>query len=173
MKKINKLIFIIITALSLIALLSCAIVDRAINGELSWSIIPISSIIFSYLIAIPFICIKNNKILYTLIVLSILIIPYMNILNIFINSEMFLELSIKASIIGTVYLWSLFLLFKFVKDKLLATAISFLIAIIPFLLINSMIPNNSIDIWSIISLIMLIFTSMSCFVFDYLIKKNC
>ena len=171
MKKTNRIVFTIVTLLSLIAIFTCAIVDKVINGSLTWSIIPISSIIFSYLIFMPFICMKNNKILFSLIILSVLTIPYMYVLNIFINDEMFLELSTKASVIGIIYLWVLFILFKMLNDKLLMTAIAFLIAVIPFLLINNMIPNNAFDIWSLISLIMLVFTSISCLVFDYLIRR--
>lgn len=170
MNKTNKIIFSIISSVFLIAIFTCLIVDKAISGTLSWSIIPIASIIFVYLLIIPFIYLKKNKVLFSLILLTLLIIPYMYVLNVFINSDTFLDLSIKASIVGLIYFWILFVLFKVLKNKLLVTAIAFLLAVPTYLFINSMVPGSYIDVWSIISLGMLLFTSISCFIFDYLIK---
>ena len=51
----NTTISILVTALSLIAILVCIICDLAIFGKFTWSIITTSSIIFFWLVLIPMI----------------------------------------------------------------------------------------------------------------------
>ena len=56
----NKLYFIIFTTICLIALIICAICDLAISKALTWSLITISAITFTWLILLPSMVFKKK-----------------------------------------------------------------------------------------------------------------
>ncbi len=88
--------------------------------------------------------------------LSIFITPFLYVLNsIMKTNNMILPIGIRISIIGIVFLWCIFLIFKTLKTrKLLATAISLLMVIPSQILINftlsKMITEPLVDIWDIL-----------------------
>lgn len=110
--------------LLLVGIAVCAICDMAISHTFTWSLYPISSIIFAWLVFIPIIRFREKGICGSLIACSIFIAPYLYILNKLIGtSNLFLPISIRMAFIGVVYLWLVFILFKTLKArKLLATA---------------------------------------------------
>jgi len=173
----NHIISIICSILFITAILVCTICDVAINKRFTWSLYPISSIVFTWLVTFPTITFGKKGILYSLIILSISIFPFLLILNILIDKTIpvFLIGSIM-SVISLVLIWAMYFIFKYLHNKLyLAFAIAtasliptyFIIEIALHFLIN----EPLIDIWDILSLSILVIISVVLFVVDYFRRK--
>ena len=129
MKK-NVIISIIFSSVLLIGLIVCAICDIAISGNLTWSLIPISSIIFTWVISFPIIILGKKGVLGSLISLSIFVIPYLYILSDLINAKAVVSLGAIMALIAIVYIWLIFGIFNRLKErKLFAGGITFLLSI--------------------------------------------
>ena len=173
----NMIILIVFSITLLIGLLVCAICDIAISGDLTWSLIPISSIIFTWVVSFPFIILGRKGIRGSLISVSIFIIPYLYILKDIIKVNAIFSVGSIMAIISIVYLWLLFMIFNRLRErKSVATGITFLLSI-PFMLIiniilSTMISEPIIDVWDILSAFILLVFAVTFFVYDYAKNKG-
>ena len=173
----NMIILIVFSITLLIGLLVCAICDIAISGDLTWSLIPISSIIFTWVVSFPFIILGRKGISGSLISVSIFIIPYLYILKDIIKVNAIFSVGSIMAIISIVYLWLLFMIFNRLRErKSVATGITFLLSI-PFMLIiniilSTMISEPIIDVWDILSAFILLVFAVTFFVYDYAKNKG-
>lgn len=155
----------------------CAICDMAISHSLTWSLYPISSIIFAWLVFAPIIRYWGKGICGSLTTCSIFIVPFLYILDKLIgNSSLFLPIGIRMSVIGVVYLWILFLLFKRLKErKFLAAAISLLLVIpvdiLIYLTLSKMI-SSTFNVWHIAGFFIIILTACAFFILDFTAKRK-
>lgn len=173
----NRIILIIVSLLLFIGAVVCAICDLAISKTLTWSLIPISSIVFVWIILFPIISFGKKGICGSLIVLSISIIPYLYIVNSLIeNNEMIFTIGSKMALIGIIYLWCIFALFKILKRRYRSLGISLLLTIPFCILINfilsKIIAEPIIDIWDIFTIIILIILSCIFLIIDSKKQKN-
>lgn len=173
----NVIISIIFSITLLIGIIVCSICDIAITGNLTWSLIPISSIIFAWIIALPITILGRNGITGSLISVSIFIIPYLYILSKLVKVKAVFSVGAIMAIITVIFFWLLFLLFNRLKArKLFAAGITFLIAI-PFILIinitlSRMISEPILDVWDILSVFILLIFAFMFFVYDYAKTKG-
>lgn len=162
----------------LLGITVCGIVDMAITGTFTWSLFPISSIVFTWLVFFPVIKFSNKGILGSIAALSVLIIPFLYVLNNLIKTNnMILPIGIRMSIIGVAFSWCIFAIFKILKTrKLLAAAISLLIVIPLQFLINfilsKMISEPIIDIWDILNFSIVAILVTVLFIWDSYTLKN-
>lgn len=162
----------------LLGIIVCGIVDMAMTGTFTWSLFPISSIVFTWLVFFPVIKFSNKGILSSMAVLSVLIIPFLYVLNNLIKTNnMILPVGIRMSIIGVAFLWCIFAIFKILKTrKLLAAAISLLIVIPLEILINfilsKIISEPIIDIWDILNFSIVAILAAVLFIWDSYTLKN-
>ena len=150
----NVVISIIFSTTLLIGLIVCAICDIAISGSLTWSLIPISSIIFAWVISFPVMILGKKGFLGGLISISIFMIPYLYILSNLINVKAVFSIGAIMSLISIVYIWILFGIFNRLKmRKLFATGLIFLSSIPFMILVNvilsRLISEPIIDVWDI------------------------
>lgn len=176
MKK-NVIISIIFSAILLIGLMVCTICDVAISGNLTWSLIPISSIIFTWVVSFPIIILGKKGILGSLMSISIFIIPYLYILSSLIKAKAVFSIGAIMALISIMYMWFIFWIFNRLKiRKLFATGITFLLSIPYMLLINvilsRMISEPIVDVWDILSIFILLIFSFVFFVWDYAKNKG-
>lgn len=176
MKK-NVIISIIFSAILLIGLMVCTICDVAISGNLTWSLIPISSIIFTWVVSFPIIILGKKGILGSLMSISIFIIPYLYILSSLIKAKAVFSIGAIMALISIMYMWFIFWIFSRLKiRKLFATGITFLLSIPYMLLINvilsRMISEPIVDVWDILSIFILLIFSFVFFVWDYAKNKG-
>ncbi len=162
----------------LLGIMVCGIVDMAITGTFTWSLFPISSIIFAWLVFFPVIKFRRKGTLISFVMLSIFIIPFLYVLNSIIKTNnMILPVGIRMAIIGVVFLWCIFAIFKILKTrKLLATAIS-LLTVIPLqfainFILSRMISEPIIDIWDILNFSIVAILAVVFFVLDSCTLKN-
>jgi len=162
----------------LLGMLICAIVDIAISGTLSWSLIPISACVLVGLVFIPVIKYGALGITVSLIMLSVLIVPFLFILSLFVDSnELLLPIGIRMSIVSIICLWSVFAIFKIMKArKLIAAAISLLLTIPVSLIINfilsGFIDQPLLDIWDVLTFSIIIVLAFILFGIDYTLQKR-
>ncbi len=153
-KSIEK---IVITVSCLLSIFICMLCDTAISGTFTWSLYPITSVLFAWLIIIPLFQFEKNRVCISLVSLSVFIIPFLFILNKIISGTKFLLLiGIPVSLIALAYMWGIFFLFSIKKAaKWNMAAISIILGIPINLLINyivaKLINQPIIDVWNILS----------------------
>lgn len=155
-----------------IAFIICVICDYSITQKLTWSLYPISSMIFSWTIIFPLIRVRKGGIMISLISLSLFIIPFLYVIDRLVKtSKYILPMGIQVSVISICFLWITYGLFKFLrKRRLLALGVALVLGSITCLLINAVVSKillePIIDIWDIVSCICLLSAGFCCFYKD-------
>lgn len=176
LRNVTRIGFTIFTIAALLSIGICLICDITINGNLSWSLIVFSSIIFGWLLTLPFFQFKKNIIRNTLIVLSLLILPYLFLLGVFIGHSLIYNLGAAIAGISLAALWCIYAVcLKLRNKKLSAIGLSFLILIpcsfsinlvIPTFIKESVVQNNSL------SYAFTLLLAICCFVAEYILSRK-
>ena len=174
---VKQVVSIIFSVTLLIGIMVCAICDIATSGDITWSLIPISSIIFTWVVSFPFMILEKKGIVWSLLSLSIFVIPYLYILSDLVNVKNVFFIGTVMAIISIIYFWLIFLIFQRLRDrKLIGFGITFLLSIPVTLIINitisKMISEPILDIWDILSAFILLIVSFTFFVCDYAKNKG-
>ena len=172
----KAIISIIYTIAMVIGILVCCICDIAISGTLTWSLIVLSSVLLTWIAAFPVILLGKKGVLVAMVAISILIVPFMYLLSILIKVNAVFSIGAIMSIISLVFLWIIYILYYRLKErKLLATGLTFILAIPFALLINitlsKMIDAPAIDVWDILSLFILLIIAVAFIIGDYARKR--
>ncbi len=177
MKK-NVMISILYSGTFLTGIMVCLICNLAISGNLTWSLIPISSIVFAWVISFPSIILGKRGIIVSLISLSVFIIPYLFLLSSLIKVKEVFSIGAGMAVVSIVFLWIIAAVFNRIGKtrKLIALGITFLLAI-PFLftingILSNMIAEPILDIWDMLSIVLLLISAFISFLCDYAKKKG-
>ncbi|MBY0123781.1 hypothetical protein [Bacillus sp. S/N-304-OC-R1] len=174
--------FIIKTVISLtcfLGILICIICNLSVKGKLTWSLYPITSILFLWLIIIPLFQFKRNKVRKALVSLSIFIIPFLLILNHIIGgTKLMLPIGIPISLIGIFYMWMIYFLFLTMKTgKWITVSVSIMLGIPVGIIVSAMISkfinHPIIDTWDILSYGIMIMISIITFFIGRTRKHLC
>lgn len=172
MKK-NVIISILFSVTLLVGVMVCFICNIAISGSLTWSLIPISSIAFVWVILFPSIILGKKGIIVGLISLSTFIIPYLFLLSNLIKSKDVFSIGAVMAVASIVFLWIIAAVFYCIgrNKKLIALGIVFLLAI-PFVfiinaLLSQMIAEPIFDVWEMLSVFILLVLAFASFIIDY------
>ena len=173
----NAVISIVYTVTMVIGILVCCICDIAISGALTWSRITHSSIMFTWIATFPAILLGKKGVLISMVTMSVLIVPFMYILSVLIKSNEVFRIGSVMSVITLIFLWILYFLFYRMKErKMLATGITFLVAIPFTFLINTvlskLIGEPPVDMWDILSVFILLVLAVAFLITDYARKKG-
>jgi len=96
----------------------CLIVDSAINRQVSWSIFPLMSIAFGFLVLSPLL-LKKHGLLISMGAASLLAAPYLYLMNLITpGGDWFRPVGLPCAVIGIIALWVFYCLFRFVKINL-------------------------------------------------------
>ena len=174
----NKIWEIIFGVVLLVGIIVCTMCDIAISGAFTWSLVPISSIIFGWVALFPIIKLGKKGIIPSFIVLSICISLYLYVLSTIIkDNNLILSIGSRMSIISIIYLVCIFGIFKiFKKRKYGAISLSFLIGIPICGIINyylsEMFRQPLFDIWDILSMLTLLILSVIFFILSLRSEKR-
>lgn len=165
-----KIIAIAYSATLLIAVMVCLICNLAISGSLTWSLIPVSSIVFAWVVFFPGILSGKKGLLFSLIALSLFILPYLFLLSHLINIHEIFTIGSAMALISLAFLWitaAVFLRLGKTK-KSAAFGITFLAAI-PLIFIynftlSKMISEPIFDIWDMLTVFLLLIAAFASFV---------
>lgn len=171
----NEVISIIFTAMMLIGIAACFICDVATAGNLTWSLIPIGSIIFAWVICFPSLILGKKGIAVSLIALSIFTFPYLWLLRSILNvQEVFSVGSVVIALVSIVFMWIVYALFRR-QRMLVALGVAFLLLIPLSVAVNAilskMMGEPMLDVWDLLTAFTLLVAAFVCFVCDYA-KKN-
>lgn len=167
----RKIIGFIYTGIMILGAIICLICNFAINGFFSWSLIPLSSIIFVWLMTIPLILMGRKGIVRGLIICSILIIPYLYVLSEIIDIRGVFTYGAVYGLLSVSYIWCVYFIFKrFSKRMVLAIAYTLIMTIVLKIAIDvatsKMFNVPMIDAWNILSLGVLLILTLGLFLLD-------
>lgn len=157
----NKVIILALSTITIIASLVCGIIDLATHGSFTWSLIPISSLIFVWITLFPILSFGKQGICGSLIALSVTIIPFLCILDALIDTNhMIMTIGARTALISIIYLWCIYSSSRILIRPFRTISAALLLAI-PFcfvinLSISRIVKMPIIDIWDIISSIILL-----------------
>lgn len=173
----NMIIFILFSVTLLVGIMVCLICNIAISGNLTWSLIPVSSIVFAWVISFPSILLGKRGIIVSVILLSVFIIPYLILLSSLIKVKEVFSVGAVMAVCSIAFLWIIVASFSRMgkEKKLIALGITFLSAI-PFVLIvnvvlSKMIAESIFDVWDMLTIFILLILAFVSFICDYA-KKN-
>lgn len=164
---------IILSSISLLGIIVCTICNFAITGKLTWALFPISSIAFVWIIVIPMLVFINRGLFISLVLFSLLIIPFLFLLEEIIGiSGLIMPIGIRISAIGIIYLWVTYILFIKTKLKRYISATISVIILIPLgfwinAILSNLIGEPIIDIWDVLLYSILIVLAILIFAFGY------
>lgn len=174
----NIIISILFSVTFLIGIMICLVCNIAISGNLTWSLIPISSIIFTWAISFPSVILGKKGIVVSLISLSVFIVPYLLLLSSLIKVKEVFSIGAVMAVVSIIFFWLIFAVFTRIgKDrKLFALGTVFLLAI-PFMFIiniilSKMIAEPIFDIWDMLSAFVLLIFAFILYICDYAKKKG-
>lgn len=174
----NVIISILFSITLLIGIMVCLICNIAISGGLTWSLIPISSIVFAWIISFPGIILGKKGVIVSLLSLSIFIVPYLFLLSRFIKAEAVFSVGAAAAVPSILFLWIIAAVFYRIgkERKAVAFGITFLSAV-PFVIIvnvilSKMIGEPILDIWDMLSVFILLIMAFVFFICDCAKKKG-
>lgn len=170
----KRIILTIVSAIALVGGCICLICDYFTSDKLSWSLIVIASIVAAWFMLIPSLTARTKIVLKTLFVVSIIPIPLLAILSLFLKKSVVFTLGIGITLIALAAIWAIYGIFrKFKKNLWRAFGFALLILIpVPIVIIHVsayFLPQIQFDFTSDIfnSGITLAF-SLMCFGVDYL-----
>ncbi len=172
----NVIISILFSATLLIGIMVCLICNIAISGNLTWSLIPVSSIVFTWVISFPSIILGKRGIIVSLISLSVFIVPYLFLLGSLLKAKEVFSVGAVMAVVSILFLWIIVAVFKRIERKLVALGTTFLSAI-PFMIIanvilSKMIEELVLDVWDMMSIFILLILAFVSFICDYAKKKG-
>lgn len=179
-KNIKILCAVSITIAFIFGIIACSICDWAINNNFTWSLFPISSIVYAWFLVIPVTLMGKKGIVPSIVFLSILTIPFLLILDKLIKlndlavNDLIVPIGVKTSIVSIIYIWIVYFLFHIYRTKkFLAVSLTCLITVPATFLINLIVDyytRKSIhDVWNIFNYLIFIVLAV---VFEYINIKR-
>lgn len=151
---------IVVSSLFLIAIIVCLICDVAIHNMFTWSLLAVASILFVWSILFPIMKLGRNGISWSLLVFTILLLPFLYILEKLVLVPNLFLMGACISLVSLWYIWSIYFLFRvLVKRAFMVVGIAFLLAIPLELFIHIILVRfsieNGLSSWDYLSLILL------------------
>jgi transcriptional regulator with XRE-family HTH domain len=169
---------LVVSAISLIAIIICIICNYAIEGGLSWAWYPISSIIFVLMVTMPILLSSKKRIILSITVFSVLIIPFLLAIDKITGLDgLLMPIGLRISLIAILYIWFVYFLFHNNKlCKYVSFAIT-LFASLPFawginMIISGFIGQPVTDIWDVLSYSILAVIGILIFLVGYIKNKS-
>lgn len=174
----NEVISLVFSATLLIGIMVCLICNIAISGNLTWSLIPVSSIVFAWVISFPSIILGKRGVIVSLISLSVFIVPYLFLLSSLIKTKEVFSIGTVMAVTSIIFLWIIVAVFNRIgkEKKLVALGITFLLAIPLVIIVNvilsKMIGQPIFDVWDMLSVFIFLILAFVSFICDYAKKKG-
>ena len=124
---------VLFSMLFLTGIMICLICNLAVSGRLTWSPIPVSSIIFAWLVLLPGTLFGKKGIVMSCASLSVFLIPYLFLLSRLVEVKQVFSVGVRIGAVSVLFLWVMVIIFGRVRRKPAALGIAFLTAV-PFVL---------------------------------------
>ena len=155
----------------LVGIAICVICDLASSGALTWSLYPISSVIFVWAAFFPIIILQRKGALISLCSVTLLLLPFIWVLSRLTDVGMVFGAGWRISVAVIAYLWVAYgIVYIWRKRKLFAAGIAILGGIILCIVINLIISDLFVasvaDLWNIIAYVIMGMLAVGCLVYD-------
>jgi len=105
-----------LTVVFLAAMFVCALCDLLLTDRFTWSIYPITSMAFAWLVLVPLLRFQRHRVLAGLVSVTIFILPFLFvILRQAGVAQFYWNLAVPAAITGLAYLWALCITIVYMK----------------------------------------------------------
>lgn len=161
----------IFSAVMLLGIAVCVICDLGSSGALTWSLFPISSVIFAWAAVFPIIAFQRKGVLISLCSFTALLIPFIWVISRLTGVGMVFSAGWRISAAVIVYLWAVYGIFGiWSKRKHLAAGSSLIGAILLCITINLIVSDlfseHPVDIWDILAYGAMGISAAVCFACD-------
>lgn len=175
-RNMPRIVMFSFLALGLAGIITTSIVDFALNSRFTWSLLPISAIIFSWLCIMPLFSFRKRSVDIALLSTSAFLFPFLNIICKLTDGDWFSPVAIPMSISGVIILWLIRVVFGTKLNMWNKLAISVLIGaigniVIAFML-GTILSDGGFDIWNLMSVAILVVTAIILFIIGRTIKSN-
>lgn len=176
--KTGQFIAILFSVALLIGITVCLICNIAISGSLTWSMIPVSSMIYAWVIAFPAIILGRRGIFSSLVSLSVFTVPYLFVLSRLTGVNGVFSIGTAAAFVSILFLWIVAAICKHIgkSGRLTAAGITFLSAIPFVFVINAilakLIAEPLFDVWDALTVFILLILAFGCLLGDYAKKRG-
>ncbi len=106
-KPVHKKMAMVFSLLCAVGIIACMLVDLATSGALTWSMIPSLSTLFGWLVFLPVIYCGIRGIIKSLVVCTLLTLPFMFGLAHLLNNPDIIRISVPIVVIGAFYGWGI------------------------------------------------------------------
>lgn len=165
----RRMVGAIFSIVMLLGIVVCMICNFAVTGALTWSLYPISSIIFVWAVTSPLIVHQQKGMLISLCSVTVLLCPFIWVLSRLTGVGMVFVAGWRISAAVILYLWIVYVTMKILR-KWFAAGIAIFGGIILCIVINLIVsalfaaPVN--DVWDIIAYVIMGMLAVGCFVYD-------
>lgn len=169
----NVFLAVLFSGFLLIGMTVCLICDIAIFGEVTWSRIPMASIVFAWGILIPMILWGKRGVTVGLAAYSVLIVPFLFLLSVFLHVRELFFTGAAMAAVSVLWLWMLAAFFvKLGKEKRLAALAAAFLCTIPFVfavnaILHKLIGTPALDVWDLLAVLVLLILALVCWVGSY------
>jgi len=171
-----------LSILILLGIFVVSIIDVAISGTFTWSLIPISAGVLAWIVCFPAIKFGVRGILYSLTALSFFIIPFLYVLDHVINRlavshAPIFSIGVRIAPISIVFFWIAFLLFKRCKARKLTifAALALLAGPLTFFInfmITGVLGQPWFDVWVVFNVLTPIMVAIILFIIDLVAQRR-
>lgn len=176
--RIKKNILAVLSLAFMIAVVACVITDLCISKSLTWSLVVILSLAFSWILLFPFFRAKEKVIRKTFIVLSLEVIPFLVVLSWLLKMPDIWKMGSCISVVSLIGLWCVYAVFVKIKDrKFRAAGIAFLVAVPVTWGINTVIEfftreSSAAPVNHLINIISVAVLAVICFGIDFFMYSS-
>ena len=181
-KLAQSILAAVLSILILLGIFVVSVVNVAVSGTFTWSLIPVSACVFAWLVCFPAIKFGVKGIAYSLIALSLFIVPFLYVLDYVINrlttnNAPIFSMGVTIAPIAVAFLWIAFLLLKKCRArKLTILAILALLASPVTFFINFMIAGALnqpwFDVWTVLNVSAPIMVAIILFIIDFVVQRR-
>lgn len=148
------------------------ICNTAISGKLTWSLYPLFSVIFTWLVAIPTVMLGRKGVAFTLAAFTVLIIPFMYAISKTVGNSVVFAIGMRVSVVSAAYLWCVYLIFVLLGSHKRTAAALALLLMIPLcaainVIIEKILAVSNFDVWNMLSYAVLAVSAAVLFILDH------
>lgn len=157
-KNIRRFLSFVITAVFLVGVIVCAIVDFALTQGLTWAWYPIAGVVFAWLTLMPLLNARKSPAAKALVSLSIFLLPFLYALQQIIGGDRWLlPLGMPIAVASLLFLWCVWWLYAktklsrwYVQGIILCLAIPLVLFI--NVTVSRYVGDTPFDIWDAVTL---------------------
>lgn len=174
----NRLAAIIFSVTLSLGITVCLICDIATAHGLTWSLISAISMVFAWVVTVPGMLLGKKGLTVSLVSLSIFVIPYLYGLSCLLHVPAIFTIGSIMAVIAVLFLWLVLAIFNHMGKTRKPTALGIsLLAAIPVMFIinltlSQMIDEPLLDVWDILTVLLLLLSATACFMTGRRAKKG-